>query len=131
LTPSLHALSQASGILSQLQICRQSLRIALQSQSQERYVTGWPLATAIAQQMDDFQPSKLPSLLSLEIVEKKIAAKTRVPNPIGCCLPRFQKLLGFRTTVTATIAVAPVSTQTRRKSELCLPNLNPSSIAGP
>ena len=91
-TPNLDATpnapSQAHGILSQLQICRQSL-MALQSQSAELHHRMAAL-TAIAQQMDELEP--------LEIVEP---------------------------TATAAIPVTP----TRPKSELCLPTLNPSSIA--
>jgi hypothetical protein len=125
--PSLHAPSQAHGILSQLQICRQSL-IALQSQSQELHHRMAAL-TAIAQQMDELQPSRIAEFVESEIVEKIAAKQPASPKRSAVVSQDSRNYWGSEPTVTATIAVPPVSTQTRRKNELCLPNLNPSSIA--
>ena len=125
--PSLDAPSQAHGILSQLQICRQSL-IALQSQSQELHHRMAAL-TAIAQQMDELQPSRIAEFVESEIVEKIAAKKPASQNRSAVVSQDSRNYWGSEPTVTAAIAVTPVSTQTRRKNELCLPNLNPSSIA--
>ncbi|MCX5964162.1 MAG: hypothetical protein NT070_13765 [Cyanobacteria bacterium] len=125
--PSLHAPSQAHGIVSQLQICRQSL-IALQSQSQELHHRMAAL-TAIAQQMDELQPSRIAEFVESEIVEKIAAKKTASQTRSAAVSQDSRNYWGSESAVSAAIAVTPVSIQTRRKSELCLPNLNPSSIA--
>ena len=124
----LHAPSQAHGILSQLQICRQSL-MALQSQSQELHQRMADL-TAIAQQMDELQPSRIAEFVESEIVEKTDAKKHASQNRSAAAVSQDSKnYWGSEPAVTAVIAAIPISMQTRRKSELCLPNLNPSSIA--
>lgn len=124
---SLDAPSQAHGILSQLQICRQSL-IALQSQSQELHHRMAAL-TAIAQQMDELQPSRIAEFVESEIVEKTEAKKLASQTRSAVVSQDSRNYWGSEPTVTGAIAVTPVSTQTRRKNELCLPNLNPSLIA--
>ena len=126
--PSLDAPSQARGILSQLQICRQSL-MALQSQSQELHHRMSAL-TAIAQQMDELQPSRIAEFVRGEIVEKIAAKNPASQNRSAAVSQDSKNYWGSEPSVTAAIAAIPVSMQTRRKSELCLPNLNPSSIAG-
>ena len=124
----LDAPSQARGILSQLQICRQSL-MALQSQSQELHHRMSAL-TAIAQQMDELQPSRIAEFVRGEIVEKIAAKNPASQNRSAAVSQDSRNYWGSEPSVTAAIAAIPVSMQTRRKSELCLPNLNPSSIAG-
>lgn len=124
----LDAPSQARGILSQLQICRQSL-MALQSQSQELHHRMSALM-AIAQQMDELQPSRIAEFVRGEIVEKIAAKNPASQNRSAAVSQDSKNYWGSEPSVTAAIAAIPVSMQTRRKSELCLPNLNPSSIAG-
>ena len=120
--------SQAHGILSQLQICRQSL-IALQSQSQELHHRMAALTT-IAQQMDELQPSRIAEFVESEIVEKTAAKNPASQNRSAAVSQDSKNYWGSEPAVTAAIASIPVSMQTRRrKSEPCLPNLNPSSIA--
>lgn len=124
--PSLDALSQAHGILSQLQICRESL-MALQSQSQELHQRMADL-TAIAQQMDELQPSGITEFVGAEIVEKTAAKKPESQNRSAAVSQDSKNYWGSEPAVTAAIASIPTSTPKRPKSELCLPNLNPSSI---
>lgn len=126
-TPSLDTPSQAHGILSQLQICRDSLK-ALQSQSQELHHR-MTVLTAIAQQMDELQPSRIAEFVRSEIVEKTEAKKPASQNRSAAVFQDSRNYWGSESAVSAAIAATPVSIQTRRKSELCLPNLNPSSIA--
>ena len=123
----LDAPSQTHGILSQLQICRQSL-MALQSQSQELHYRMAALTT-IAQQMDELQPSGIAEFVGFEGVEKTAAKKSASQNRSAAVSQDSKNYWGSEPAVTAAIAATPVSMQTRRKSELCLPNLNPSSIA--
>ena len=138
-TPSLDATpnssgqtpSQAHGILSQLQICRQSL-MALQSQSAELHHRMAAL-TAIANQMDELQPLEIAEPVSgnesiqstVEPTAKPTAAK-KTASPIS---QDSKNYWGAEPIVATATAPTPVSTPKRPKSELCLPNLNPSSIA--
>ena len=72
-SPSICKTSSRNGILSQLQICRESL-IALQSQSQELHQRMADL-TAIAEQMEELQPSGITELVPESEMVKQIATQ--------------------------------------------------------